>query len=212
MQQQKDRIGSYIRGTHPHMFRSGQWAIILDKVIVAPKPGNESSPERFAWLIQFPDGVTDHWPTNDPAAGYEYSEKLVTDNDTLPTSQLLMLEVLAARWRLGENFWTFRRDSASTKASVELEKRGLIAVLSGQVEKTFRARLTDAGRNEMSLDNEHVSKYVPPIFARIPKMMVHITHCCSRHGCKYGKDDLCPVANYLCPQKYRCEECDDDRV
>ena len=35
---------------------------------------------------------------------------------------------------------------------------------------------------------------------------VHVTHCCSVHGCKYG-DDNCPVELGLANQAYECEEC-----
>jgi hypothetical protein len=37
---------------------------------------------------------------------------------------------------------------------------------------------------------------------------VHITHCCSKHGCKYGDID-CPVAIELAKQTYPCESCND---
>lgn len=36
---------------------------------------------------------------------------------------------------------------------------------------------------------------------------VHVTHCCSLHGCKYGKDKNCPVASGERKQKYLCESC-----
>lgn len=39
---------------------------------------------------------------------------------------------------------------------------------------------------------------------------VHRAHCCARHGCKYGEDDVCPVRMGLAPQDYRCEHCFDD--
>ena len=35
---------------------------------------------------------------------------------------------------------------------------------------------------------------------------VHRTHCCSKHGCKYGDAD-CPVAIELIKQDYDCESC-----
>lgn len=38
--------------------------------------------------------------------------------------------------------------------------------------------------------------------------MVHKTHCCSVHGCKYGDDD-CPVAAGTIKQDSLCEECPD---
>jgi hypothetical protein len=39
---------------------------------------------------------------------------------------------------------------------------------------------------------------------------VHASHCCIRHGCKYG-DPHCPVAKTReVEQEYDCEQCDDD--
>lgn len=35
---------------------------------------------------------------------------------------------------------------------------------------------------------------------------VHSTHCCSKHGCKYGDND-CPVVLELVEQAYPCEWC-----
>jgi len=37
--------------------------------------------------------------------------------------------------------------------------------------------------------------------------IIHITHCCYTHGCKYGEDDTCPVVQMKAQQKYQCEEC-----
>jgi hypothetical protein len=34
---------------------------------------------------------------------------------------------------------------------------------------------------------------------------VHETHCCKRHGCKYGEHDNCPVTLGLIKQAYGCE-------
>ena len=36
---------------------------------------------------------------------------------------------------------------------------------------------------------------------------VHKTHCCLKHGCKYGDPD-CPVILSLIEQKYPCEFCE----
>ena len=35
---------------------------------------------------------------------------------------------------------------------------------------------------------------------------VHRTHCCIKHGCKYGDDD-CPVENGSVTQEYQCQDC-----
>lgn len=37
-------------------------------------------------------------------------------------------------------------------------------------------------------------------------IMVHASHCCVRHGCKYGDAD-CPVVAGTVPQQYPCEFC-----
>lgn len=34
---------------------------------------------------------------------------------------------------------------------------------------------------------------------------VHETHCCLKHGCKYGENDKCPVVLNLITQKYGCQ-------
>lgn len=36
---------------------------------------------------------------------------------------------------------------------------------------------------------------------------VHATHCCKRHGCKYGGEDRCPVVRGEVAQEYPCEMC-----
>ncbi len=43
------------------------------------------------------------------------------------------------------------------------------------------------------------------------KYGVHRTHCCIRHGCKYG-DENCPVVNKKIKQEYLCEECGDEGI
>lgn len=45
-------------------------------------------------------------------------------------------------------------------------------------------------------------------FEPIPesKWGVHETHCCVRHGCKYGYTQ-CPVELALVVQQYPCESC-----
>jgi hypothetical protein len=67
-----------------------------------------------------------------------------------PTQELI-LEVLAARHRLGEHLWTF--DSRTRAAAEVLAKAGLIRVLDGSVEHTYRARLTEAGRAQQLIDD-----------------------------------------------------------
>ena len=40
---------------------------------------------------------------------------------------------------------------------------------------------------------------------------VHTTHCCKRHGCKYGDGD-CPVENGEAEQVYLCEACTEEGI
>ncbi|GAB7053230.1 hypothetical protein [Catenuloplanes indicus] len=72
------------------------------------------------------------------------------DVDQLPPTQALLLEVLAARYRLGEHLWTF--PSSCTSAARGLSGRGLIGWKGGVAPRTIQAWLTDAGRQVCLLD------------------------------------------------------------
>lgn len=73
-----------------------------------------------------------------------------------PTEELVM-EVLAARYRLGEHLWPFSSDRHTSRAINNLETKGLVHKMSGQTERTVRASLTDAGKKLVLLDG-----YVSP--------------------------------------------------
>jgi len=88
------------------------------------------------------------------------SQRQRFDVDTLPPTQHLVLEVLAARHRLGENLWPFR--STLAPALRGLEQLGLVWTMHGSVENTVRAGLTEAGRDAVLS-----STYIPPVF-RLP--------------------------------------------
>ncbi len=86
------------------------------------------------------------------------------DVDALPPTQHLVLEVLGARHRLGENLWPFR--STLAPALRALEQLGLVWTMHGSVENTVRAGLTEAGKDAVLS-----CEYVPPAFrpsARVP--------------------------------------------
>lgn len=78
--------------------------------------------------------------------------------DTIPTTpiQELILEVLAARHRLGEHVWTFDRNGPVTMALHYLAKVGLVEFKSGIVEKSYLVWLTDAGRGQQLSPNYQV--------------------------------------------------------
>lgn len=60
----------FIRGTHRWCFRSGEWAEVLEEVLV---PANQRYPDRVCYVVRFPDGKRDLWRVDDPVAGYEFS-------------------------------------------------------------------------------------------------------------------------------------------
>ncbi len=88
------------------------------------------------------------------------SQRQRFDVDTLPPTQYLVLDVLAARHRLGENLWPF--PSTLAPALRALEQLGLVWTMSGSVENTVRAGLTEAGKDAVLS-----STYIPPVF-RLP--------------------------------------------
>ena len=76
-----------------------------------------------------------------------------------PTEDLFM-EVLAGRYRCGENTWTF--EARHSRVAEVLSRRGLIWWKSGVIERTILAGLTDAGRAEALSDT-----YTPPALTAI---------------------------------------------
>ncbi len=70
----------------------------------------------------------------------------MTANDHLPPTQHLVMDVLAARYRLGERLWPF--PVSVGPALRALERAGLIVVMHGVAERTLRARLTETGERE----------------------------------------------------------------
>jgi len=76
----------------------------------------------------------------------------MTDTTPTPTeivfspTQDLILEVLIARYRLGENCWTF--NSNLTKQMLALEDLGYVTWKSGIIYKTVLVWLTDKGKKE----------------------------------------------------------------
>lgn len=76
--------------------------------------------------------------------------------ETMAPTQLLVLEVLAARYRLGERIWPF--NTRCRPAVRALADKGLVGWKGGIVEDTVLAWLTDEGRKGVLDDS-----YVPPI-------------------------------------------------
>lgn len=74
--------------------------------------------------------------------------------DRLPPTQYLISEVLAARWRCGEEAWTF--PSRLRWAAAALAEVGLVTVETGSTPRHFRVALTGAGRVAV-LDAGYVS-------------------------------------------------------
>jgi DNA-binding MarR family transcriptional regulator len=72
---------------------------------------------------------------------------LVKDYDDLTTTQQLILETLAARWRLGEEGWTF--STQITKQLRQLETEGYVDWKHGVCQGTTLVWLTDAAKEEL---------------------------------------------------------------
>lgn len=59
--------GQRIRGTHPYVFRSGEWAELVGTM-------DDPETDRRSYAVKFDDGAVDWWPVSDEAAGYEFAE------------------------------------------------------------------------------------------------------------------------------------------
>ena len=76
------------------------------------------------------------------------------DDYEFPPTQYLMLETLAARWRLGEVFWTFPK--RMRPIAQRLEALELVTINGGNVPYTIRVALTDLGRRVVLSDTYDV--------------------------------------------------------
>ena len=65
----------------------------------------------------------------------------------LPLSQSLILEVLAARHRLGENLWTFEKRRGMSIALHNLAIEGWVTYKSGIIENTYLVAMTAKARD-----------------------------------------------------------------
>jgi hypothetical protein len=81
----------------------------------------------------------------------------------LTPTENLILELLIARFRLGEKLWTF--DSSVSKQVDSLSRKGYVLPLNGIVPKTVRAMLT-----EEAIAKFLTYDYVPPIADGNPDM------------------------------------------
>jgi hypothetical protein len=77
------------------------------------------------------------------------------DVDSLPPIQYLILEVLAARYRLGEHSWTF--PTRLRGHADKLADAGLVGWKHGNLPRTILVWLTDTGRKASMSDT-----YTPP--------------------------------------------------
>lgn len=82
----------------------------------------------------------------DRLVSYEVHRADARPMEQHPPAQHLVLEVLAARWRLGERTWTF--PTSVRRHLVALAEKGLVGWKPGVVERTCLAWLTKAGQRE----------------------------------------------------------------
>lgn len=77
---------------------------------------------------------------------------------------------------------------------VKNERNGVKSILTFNTDRTVDTRPEGMSEEEASrLSSEFLG--------------VHVRHCCSAHGCKYGQHDECPVARELLEQEDECETC-----
>lgn len=76
--------------------------------------------------------------------------------NALTPTEYLMMEVMTARYRLGEWYWSF--PSSLRPAARRLEARNLASWKGGILEKTILVSISDLGKDVFLSDT-----YVPPI-------------------------------------------------
>lgn len=82
-----------------------------------------------------------------------------------------------------------------------------LAIVNGADINDFvsRSGLEATVDNVDAVDNDVYKPITANTFKR-PEFGSHPSHCCYRHGCKYGDHD-CPVVDERATQEYPCEQC-----
>lgn len=106
-------------------------------------------------------------------------------DDDLPPTQMLILEVLAARYRAGEALWTLPSKLAVPLRA--LEDAGLISVMHGNKPNTIRAKLTERGKDEsLSLSYQLPVPTLATAISTLPSKDEHYLAWMRRHGLGHG--------------------------
>lgn len=97
------------------------------------------------------------------------------DTSTLPAAQELVMEVLAARYRLGERVWTFDNKQARTLKALEV--KGYLSYKHGSVQGTRLAWMTTEGRAAAMDSNYTPPRDLPCIYAGCTLRHNHAGEC-----------------------------------
>lgn len=62
--------------------------------------------------------------------------------------------------------------------------------------------------NGMAISKEQLWEHMK---RDVSRDLVHKSHCCTEHGCKYGEED-CPVVNKYVKQDGMCFDCIDEEM
>lgn len=89
----------------------------------------------------------------------------------------------------------FKKDTKYGKVSMEDYRKAVETIEQYKIEQLEFDRIDHKKPTNTSIPEE--------------RWGVHRTHCCFKHGCKYGDDD-CPVEIGLIAQDYLCESCTQD--
>lgn len=110
---------------------------------------------------------------------------MTLDVDTLPPTQYLVLDVLAARFRAGESMWTF--PSRLGAALYALGQAGLVNSQRGSRPRTYQAWLTDAGRDAvLDLSYQLPVPTLATAIDTLPTKDEHYLAWMRRHGLGHG--------------------------
>lgn len=84
-----------------------------------------------------------------------------------------------------------------------------VSALDPEVEAGLRK--DDGPEDGLRLDPRRRQRHLLKVWAgrKASKSDVHTSHCCEKHGCKYGAKD-CPVTTKVSVQEYLCEECESE--
>ncbi len=180
------------------------------KLTPVPKECHAKDPSKCRY-----HGTPNRLPEYSDAIKYAFSLGLQAASTTDPVEQANLRVMMAeAQTKVDATYYGLRNLKQEIEEFEPDPARGrplsVKQELEERLEKAIAARKSQRGKKKESIGfGAEALDAARKKVTEVDNIGVHVTHCCSKHGCMYH-DKNCPVASGAKRQQYTCEFCSFD--